>query len=171
MILLAGKPIECESVYKGRVVRTDNAEDLRYLYEEERLSSGDIAVLFELENTTVSKNRILRRLKKYGISRRDFKGENNPMWTGGKKLGKGGYVLVWTPTHPHANSQGYVSEHRLVVESHIGRILDPNEIVHHINKDRQDNRIENLQLLESNSAHAKLESDMRNRDEFGRFTG
>lgn len=168
---MAGKPLECEAIYKRRKVSTASAEDLRFLYEEERLSSGDIAELFQLENTIVSKNRILRRLKKYGIKRRDFKGENNPMWTGGRKIGKGGYVLVWTPTHKYANSQGYVSEHRLVMEKHIGRILDPEEIVHHINKDRQDNRIENLQLLESNSAHATLESGIRNRDELGRFTG
>lgn len=168
---MAGKPVECESIYKGRTVRTDNAGDLRFLYVDERLSSGDISELFQLENTIVSKNRILRRLKKFGIKRRDFKGENNPMWTGGKKIGKGGYVLVWRPDHPNANSQGYVSEHRLVMEQHIGRHLTSEEIVHHINKDRQDNHIENLQLLESNSAHATLESFMRNRDNLGRFTG
>jgi hypothetical protein len=166
---MAGKPVEHESTYKGRKVRTDSAEDLYYLYVEERLSCGDIAKIFELEDTIVSRNKILRRLQRYNIPRRDFKGENNPMWAGGKKIGKGGYILVWRPDHPYANSQGYVSEHRLVMEEHIGRYLSPDEIVHHKNKNRQDNRIENLQLLESNSAHAKLESKLRKRDKLGRF--
>lgn len=167
---MTGNPVEHESTYKGRKVRTDSAEDLRFLYEEERLSCGDIAKIFKLPKVRSSSNKILRRLDKYRIPRRDFRGINNPMWKGGKKTGKGGYVLVWRPDHLYSNAQGYVSEHRMVMEEHIGRYLTPTEIVHHVNKNRQDNRIENLQLMESNSAHATLESKLRNRDELGRFT-
>lgn len=163
---MAGIPREYESTYEGRSVRTDSVEDMRYLYETERLSTTKIAQVFA---GRLSSKTVARRLRSLGIKARDSRGESNPMWSGGRKVGKGGYVLVWTPEHPHANSQGYVSEHRLVIESHIGRYLDPEEIVHHINKDRQDNRPENLQLLESNSAHAKLESELRTRDDLGRF--
>lgn len=167
---MATIPKEFESTYKNRVVKTINESDLRYLYEHEGLSCGKIAEVFGLENTIANQNLIARKLKRFNIDRRDFKGKNNPMWDGGNKKGKGGYTLTYCPDHPYSNRQGYVSEHRLVVERHIGRYLLPTEVVHHINKNRQDNRIENLQLMESNSAHAKLESHLRNRDSLGRFT-
>lgn len=163
---MAGKARNYEAVYKGRKVRTDSIEDMTYLYTDERLSTTDIAALFD---GRISNKTVARRLAKYGIPRRYGVGEDNPMWTGGKKVGKGGYMLIWKPDHPFANTQGYVSEHRLVVEQHIGRLLSPTEVVHHINKDKMDNRIENLQLMESNSAHAKLESQLRRRDQLGRF--
>jgi len=163
---LAGKPRDYVSNYKGRTVRTDSKADMTFLYEDERLSTTQIAKVFD---NKMSNKTVARRLTKLGIKARNTKGENNPMWTGGRKIGKGGYILVWRPEHPHCNTQGYISEHRLVMEDRIGRYLVPSEIVHHINKNRQDNRIENLQLLESNSAHATLESKLRRRDEFGRY--
>jgi len=54
---------------------------------------------------------------------------------------------------------GYKREHRIVAEAMIGRPLKPNEVVHHINFDKQDNRPENLMVMdaaEHNSFHAKL---------------
>lgn len=46
-------------------------------------------------------------------------------------------------------------EHRLVVEESIGRRLDKREVVHHINGDKTDNHIENLEIM-SISEHAKF---------------
>jgi len=73
-------------------------------------------------------------------------------WKGGKSKSKDGYIHIWCPTHPHAKS-GYVREHRLVMEKHLGRTLLPTEVVHHINQNHSDNRIENLILFENNGKH------------------
>lgn len=64
-----------------------------------------------------------------------------------------GYVLLKRPGHILANKQGYVPEHRLVMEAHLGRPLLPEEVVHHENGDTQDNRVENLQVFRNQGAH------------------
>ena len=46
-------------------------------------------------------------------------------------------------------------EHILVMESYLGRFISRDEVVHHINHIRDDNRIENLQLM-SFKDHAGL---------------
>jgi len=78
--------------------------------------------------------------------------EQSSGWKGGRRRDTKGYIRIYMPTHPYANTDGYVFEHRLVMESHLGRILLPTEVVHHINGIPDDNRIENLMLF-SNQRH------------------
>lgn len=66
---------------------------------------------------------------------------------GHRKKRSDGYLKIYIPTHPHASKDGYVMEHILVMENHIGRYITQDEVVHHINHDRADNRIENLRIM------------------------
>lgn len=84
-------------------------------------------------------------------------GEDNPNWRGGRRIDKSGYVLVFTPDHPYRDGDGYVREHRLVIEQSLGRFLSPVEVVHHINGIKNDNRTENLMLMENNIEHQQHE--------------
>lgn len=66
------------------------------------------------------------------------------------------YWIVQSVGHPNAHSKyGDILEHRLVVESRLGRYLLKTEIVHHINGDGLDNRDENLEVM-LRSDHSKL---------------
>lgn len=134
---------------------------LRQLYLDEKLGIKRISQRFGLPHSLVQ-----RRLKRMGILRTKSeavnlayqmgrhtpsawakRGEQSPSWKGGRRLTKDGYVLVYEPSHPGA----YILEHRLVMEKKLGRALLSNEIVHHINGVRDDNRRENLVVLSSNN--------------------
>ena len=91
-----------------------------------------------------------------------MKGDGHSCWKGGRTVKTNGYVLVYLtnndPYYPMTEKSGYVIEHRLVMAKHLGRLLESNEIVHHKNGIKGDNRIENLQLTESLATHFKLHS-------------
>lgn len=67
-------------------------------------------------------------------------------WTGGRKINQDGYVQVLDKDHPNADALGYVLEHRKVMANAIGRPLREREMVHHINGNRQQNDLANLEL-------------------------
>lgn len=59
----------------------------------------------------------------------------------------GGYKILRKPGHPLVpDPNGYISEHRFVMSEHLGRALLPTETVHHLNGNRLDNQISNLEL-------------------------
>ncbi len=74
-------------------------------------------------------------------------GMNHPNWQGGRRLDEKGYVRIWI------SKKHWRYEHRLVMEKTLGRPLKRGEIVHHINQNKTDNRLENLMLFVNNKAH------------------
>lgn len=74
-------------------------------------------------------------------------------------------MYAYEPEHPLANKAGKVMEHVYVMSNKIGRPIEPNECVHHIDRNRSNNLIENL-LLMTLSDHAKLHA----REDKGSFT-
>jgi len=79
-------------------------------------------------------------------------GSEHPRWKGGKRIHSDGYVWILKKDHPFS-VQGYVLEHRLVMEKILGRELKRSEVVHHINGVKDDNRPDNLQLFKNNKEH------------------
>lgn len=78
-------------------------------------------------------------------------------YTDGRHRHSMGYWLRKSPSHPFANKDGFVPEHRLVMEGILGRIIDPRkEHVHHKDKDKKNNDPSNLQVL-SIPDHRKIE--------------
>ena len=104
----------------------------------------------------------LETRKKMSLARKGKFGlDKHPNWTGGKSISKAGYMRI------NLGDNHRVYEHRLNMERHLGRPLLSREVVHHVNGIKTDNRIENLELMESQAKHASLTE--RQRDYLGRF--
>lgn len=69
------------------------------------------------------------------------RGKDNYGWKGGRSKNKTGYIDI------RVNGKRKL-EHRAIMEKHIGRPLRRSEIVHHLNGIKDDNRIENLKIME-----------------------
>ena len=82
-------------------------------------------------------------------------------WKGGRTK-RYGYILIHRPEHPYAIG-GYVREHRVVMEYFIKRYLEPQEVVHHRNGIKTDNRISNLMLFKNEKEHRKYHNSRRSK--------
>jgi hypothetical protein len=102
----------------------------------------------------------LDKYNKWGYKRKFIHGHNMR----GKQSGnyRGGrtnlydYILVLVKNHPYCDMRGYVFEHRLVMEKHLGRYLKEDEYIHHIDHNPKNNNINNLLLMSSHAEHRRL---------------
>jgi hypothetical protein len=109
----------------------------------------DCRIAFEIFEKTKQE-----RKRKYIES---ISGKNSPNWKGGRVKDYRGYVWIKAPKgHLGANLWGYIYEHRLIIEKHLGRYLRKEEVIRHINNNTSDNRLDNLKLCRNNNEHLKL---------------
>lgn len=93
--------------------------------------------------------------------REKMSGENHHKWNGGRVQHPEGYVYILSKNHPRKNKSGYVYEHILVMEKILGRYKWPEEVVHHINGKKHDNRPSNLMLFPNNASHIRYHRLLR----------
>lgn len=91
-----------------------------------------------------------------GFKPTNYFGKKASHWKGGR-IDRSGYVYIFMPKHSQASKQGYIAEHRIVMEKYLGRPLVRGEVVHHINHNKKDNRIANLKLFSSPGQHTLIE--------------
>ena len=147
--------------------------ELYSLYWDKQLCAREIAGLKGVVEQTV-----FTWLWHYNIPRRSpqefasLHWQNHPApignlsssWRGGRTKHQGYiYVHIYPDNRFYCMAQkgGWVAEHRVVMAQHLGRPLEPWEIVHHKGnkypqgsiEDKGDNRIENLNLYPDQASH------------------
>jgi AraC-like DNA-binding protein len=142
----------------GGITRRERAHEKRFSAKQvenmaHRWLAGDTHLaIAQSYNTSKKKVSDLLRAHdaEYGTCRRRDLRLRSGVWRGGRKVNGHGYVEVMMesadPLFCMAMRNGYALEHRLVMARVLGRSLSRTETVHHINGERSDNRIENLQV-------------------------
>lgn len=103
------------------------------------------------------KSGLAKRGKKLkGGPRPQIWGDKHHSWLGGRFVTSDGYINIHT-----GSPKKYRKEHLIVVEEFIGRSLLPHEIVHHIDGNKQNNKISNLCLLKDAQQHRQVHINLQ----------
>lgn len=151
------KLTEAQKAYLEERSRTRAKEVLASFTPEQREKWGRRGG-YECQARHGERLRLLRvqRGKRYDPKKRCLLEEKGNMFEILGVCKGGGYHYCYTdPPHPNANSSGLYPLHRVLVENFIGRLLRSEEVVHHKDGNKNNNVLENLDVL-SNSEHARL---------------
>jgi len=69
------------------------------------------------------------------------------IWNIKKFVSKGDYYYAVVPEHPNRIKHSYVLAHRVIMENHLSRLLNSEEVIHHIDGNKKNNDINNLQVM------------------------
>ena len=134
-----------------------NKQWLQKKYFNEKLLMSEIGSLCNVQSATIHK-----WFKRFGFKGRTpserHMGKWNGKWKGGKYIrhhSKDHYIrIIRIDGKP-------VKEHRFIMEKKLGRKLLPQETIHHLDGNSLNNKINNLLLLPSNSAHRCYEATLQ----------
>ena len=87
-------------------------------------------------------------------------GKRSTNWKGGRKINRDGYIELYKPDHPNSDIMGYVKEHVFIMSEFLRRKLEKGEVVHHIDEIRDNNDIDNLELM-LRGEHVRLHNKNR----------
>ncbi len=135
---------------KSKPITIEEMEYIRRLYFDENKGMAAVARLTHRRTGTICEC-VSQLGKPRGLYER-WRGRDNPNWKGGRRKNGFGYIDVYLPPDSpyyamrRKAQKCYVVEHRLVMAQYLNRCLTKDEIVHHLNGVRDDNRICNLAL-------------------------
>lgn len=157
---------------RGQVSKYSQLRDEKWLIEQyttlgksTRQIANEIGATRGAVYSVIKHKGLTLRTNEEGIKQRYPKGrwgKDASNWKGGRRRAgtEGKYIAIYSPSHPNHDAERYVLEHRLVMEKNIGRYLTKKEQVHHINGDKKDNRIENLELHADAASHQKRHTEV-----------
>lgn len=144
---IAREPVDCSRC--GRM--------LRPFVVKKRLCKSCYQVMWCEPGASLKGSEEYSRKLKEASNKYDHRREKSGRWRGGRFIDPTGYVRILAPDDymgKRTHGGRYIAEHRYIAETQIlGRLLLPNEVVHHMNHIKTDNRPDNLKVFSSVSEH------------------
>ncbi len=147
---------QCQTIFKGHSTQTYCSHEC--VYASRRKPRGDCLECGKrLADTTHTRQKYCS----YSCaSKNKAHGGQQHKEVGAILETTGGYIKIKVPKDtPGTWADNWMLEHRFVMQAHLGRPLSRKETVHHINGQRDDNRIENLELWASNHGPGQRQAD------------